>query len=75
MCAHNDFYTSGDCRTCGRERHDKYARRRKLAMQLLRVAEARGMSGYEALAVLRNVSYLESQRCQAEGFPASGPLR
>lgn len=73
MCAHNDIYTNGDCRSCDRERNDRYRRRRRLAMALLHAAEARHLSGFEAISILQNASYSTLQECVSRGFePTSG---
>ena len=73
MCAHNDIYTNGECRTCDREKQATYRRRRKLAMALLRAAEARGLTGAEAIAVLQNADYWTLRQCQSMGLkPTSG---
>lgn len=68
MCAHDDTYTNGECRTCDREKQARYRRRVKLAMALLHSAEDRGLSGYEALALIHNADYKTLQACQAKGI-------
>lgn len=68
MCAHDDIYTSGDCRTCSKEYQAKWRRRNRLGRALLDAAEARGLSGSEAIAVLQNADYWTLQRCQSAGI-------
>ncbi|MDH6242525.1 hypothetical protein [Mycobacterium sp. OTB74] len=68
MCAHDEVYLNGQCKTCDRERNDKYRQRRKLAMALLHSAEARGLSGTEAIAALQNIGYWELQECVSAGI-------
>ncbi|SHU12364.1 Uncharacterised protein [Mycobacteroides abscessus subsp. abscessus] len=68
MCAHNDERpTDGVCRTCERDRNGRYRRRVRLAMALLHAAEARGLAGGEAVALLQNVDYRTLQACQTNG--------
>lgn len=68
VCAHDDIYTNGECRTCDREKQARYRRRRRLGMELLRSAEARGLSGYAALALLQNADPVTIESCQAKGI-------
>lgn len=64
MCTHNSkLYANNVCAACDRDRNDKYRDRRKLAMKLLRTAEARGLCGQEALALLQEASYSTLQEC------------
>ena len=64
MCTHNSkLYANNQCAACDRERNDKYRDRRKLAMKLLRTAEARGLCGQDALALLQEASYSTLQEC------------
>lgn len=70
MCDHNDIYVNGDCRACAREYQAKYRRKQRLGVALLKAAEARGLSGYEAIAVLQNADYQTLQECQAKGIKA-----
>ena len=73
MCTHNDGkrYSDNQCATCDRERNDRYRRRKRLAMALLHAAEARGLSGSEAIAVLQNADYWTLQQCQSMGIKAA----
>lgn len=63
-----DTLPDGDCRECDRQYQAKYKARRRLAMALLHAAEDRGLSGGEAISVLRNVDYWTLQDCQSAGI-------
>lgn len=65
MCAHNELYSNNDCKVCDRARNDRYRRRRRLGMALLHAAEARGLSGGEAIALIESADYWTLQNCQA----------
>ena len=67
-CGHNDIYTNGGCKTCDRVNQERYRRRRRLAMALLHAAEARGMSGTEAIAAIQHIDYATLQACQSTGL-------
>ena len=66
-CGHIDTYLNGICRDCDRDNQKRYQKRRKLAMALLHAAEARGLSGGEAIAVLQHADYRTLQECQTRG--------
>jgi hypothetical protein len=68
VCAHIDIYKSGDCKTCDRDRNDRYRRRRRLGMSMLHAAESRGLSGGEAIALIQNADYDTLQECQSRGI-------
>ncbi|OMB88860.1 hypothetical protein A5741_01425 [Mycolicibacterium conceptionense] len=55
MCAHTDIYLNGECKVCDRESQAKYRQRRKVGMALLHAAEARGLTGTEAVALLQAI--------------------
>lgn len=55
MCAHNEIYLNGECKTCDREAQAKYRKRRVLAMSVLRAAESRGLTGNQAIELLQAV--------------------
>lgn len=74
MCGHTEIYRNGDCRDCDRQRTARYRKRRKLAMALLHAAEDRGLSGMEAIAVLKYVDYWTMQDCQ-ESWHQSGEFK
>lgn len=61
-----DTLPSGHCRHCARINEKRYDKRRKLAMAMLHAAEARGLSGGEALALLQHADYATLQDCQTE---------
>ncbi|MGY4710165.1 hypothetical protein ACXDF8_11520 [Mycolicibacterium sp. CBM1] len=67
-CGHDDIYTNGGCKTCDRVNQQRYRRRRRLAMALLHAAEARGLSGLEAIAALQNIEYRTLQACVGMGI-------
>lgn len=67
-CGHDSFYTNGECRECDREKVARYRKRRKLGMALLHAAEARGLTGGQAIAVLQNADYWTLQECQSMGI-------
>ncbi len=71
VCAHSEIYVSGDCKTCDRERNDRYRKRRRLGIALVQAADARGLSGTEALAVLKYADYDVLQECQRRYFASS----
>jgi hypothetical protein len=64
-CGHNNIYMNGECRDCDREKQARYRRRRRLGMALLHAAEARGLSGGEAIALIQNADYWNLQACQS----------
>lgn len=55
VCAHRDIYLNGECKVCDREAQAKYRQRRKVGMALLHAAEARGLTGAEAVALLQAI--------------------
>ncbi|BBY82294.1 hypothetical protein MPUL_34520 [Mycolicibacterium pulveris] len=64
-----EYYVStGESKEATRARQAKYRRRQRLAMALLHAAEARGLSGGEAIAVLQNADYKTLQECQSRGI-------
>lgn len=68
VCAHDDIYTNGQCRSCNREKQAKYRRRRRLAMAMLHAAEARGFAGFEVLSLVQHVDIATVRECVAKGF-------
>jgi hypothetical protein len=73
VCAHNpniytEIYADGSCKPCDRERGLRYAKRRRLAMALLHAAEARELTGGEAIALIQNADYRTLQECQTRGI-------
>ena len=48
-------YTNGESKDLVKARNTKYRRRQRLAMALLHAAEARGMAGFQAIAILQNI--------------------
>lgn len=63
MCGHNDIYLNGECKSCDREAQAKYRKRRKLGMALLHAAEARSLSGEEAIRLLQYAGPDVIQQC------------
>jgi hypothetical protein len=57
VCDHTDIYTNGDCKPCDRKRNDRYRRRQRLGLAMLQAAEARGLTGSQAIAVLQRADY------------------
>ncbi|MCF6387294.1 hypothetical protein L2K20_09945 [Mycobacterium sp. MBM] len=63
-----EFYLNGDSKEATRARQAKYRRRQRLSMALLHAAEARGLSGAEAIAALQHIDYAALRECVAQGF-------
>lgn len=56
MCIHNaQPYSNNECSECDKNRQKVYAQRRKVGMALLHAAEARGLTGSEAVALLQAI--------------------
>lgn len=64
----DEYYLNGENATRTREYQRKYRRRQRLAMALLHAAEARGMSGYEAIAALQHIDFPALRECAARGI-------
>lgn len=55
VCAHDEIYLNGECKVCDREAQARYRNRRKIGMALLHAAEARGLTGAEAIALMQAI--------------------
>ena len=63
-----DYYTNGENATLTKARQAKYRRRQRLSMALLHAAEARGLSGTEAIAILQHADFQTLQKCAGKGI-------
>lgn len=63
-----EYYLDGESKEATRARQARYRRRQRLSMALLHAAEARGLSGAEAIAALQHIDYAALQECAAKGI-------
>lgn len=55
MCPHDDVYVNGNCRKCAHIHQARYRARGRLGVAILKAAEARGLTGAQAIALLQGI--------------------